>query len=78
MKGLKAVARECRFTGGWAPLGYSIEDKKYVINDTEAPAIRMIFKFADKGMSYRNICDELEKAGYKTRRGKKFVAQLHP
>jgi site-specific DNA recombinase len=73
MKGLKAVARECRFTGGWAPLGYSIEDKKYVINDTEAPAIRTIFKLADMGMSYRNICDELEKAGYKTRRGKKFV-----
>lgn len=73
MKGLKAVARECRFTGGWAPLGYSIEDKKYVINDTEAPAIRMIFKLADMGMSYRNICDELEKAGYKTRRGKMFV-----
>lgn len=50
-----------------------ILDKKYVINDTEAPAIRMIFKLADMGMSYRNICDELEKAGYKTRRGKKFV-----
>lgn len=70
MKGLKVRASECKFTGGYVPYGFSIKDKKYVINEAEAPAIRTVFKLADKGVSYRNICDELEKAGYKTRRGK--------
>ncbi len=37
-----------------------------------AQAVRIIFKLADMGISYRDICEELEKAGYKTRRGKKF------
>lgn len=74
MKGLKVVAQKCQFTGGWAPYGFSIKNKKYIINEAEAPAIRMIFELAVKGISYRNIVDELNKAGYRTRKGNKFDA----
>jgi site-specific DNA recombinase len=73
MKGLKVRAEKCKFNGGYVPYGFSVVDKQYVVNEVEAPAIRMIFKFADKGISYRTICDELEKAGYKTKKGKKFA-----
>ena len=65
--GTTAKAREGVFLGGFAPLGYRIEDGKYIIEETEAKYIRMIFDMYAAGKSYNEIIDAL--GGLKGRRG---------
>ena len=72
-KGLKENALKCKHTGGLPPLGYSInEEKLMVINEDEAPIIRLIFDLYDKGFQYTYIMKKLYDLGYKTRRGNDF------
>lgn len=52
--------------------GYDIVDKKYVINEKEAEAVRKIFDMKLKGYSLIDISIELNKLGYKTKRGTDF------
>lgn len=52
--------------------GYDIVDKKYVINEKEAEAVRKIFDMKLKGYSLIDISIELNKLGYKTKRGTEF------
>lgn len=51
-KGLNENAYKALFNGGCPPLGYKIVDKKYVIDESEAAAVRLIFELylAGKGM----------------------------
>ena len=74
MKGLKENALTCRFTGGIPCLGYDIDKNtlKYVINSFEAEAVKLIFKMylADEG--YSSIINELNRNGFKTKRGGTF------
>lgn len=72
MKGMKENAYQAKFNGGYAPYGYTIQNGKYVINDLEATAIRLIYDMYLAGEGYGAISDELERQGYKTRFGKKF------
>ncbi len=44
MEGRIQKAREGRWNGGFAPYGYSLVNGSLVINEEEAPAIRMIFE----------------------------------
>ena len=72
-KGQKENALRCLHNGGDAPLGYDVAfDKKYVVNEEEAQAVKIIFDMYVKGYSYSNIIDELNELGYKTKRGNKF------
>lgn len=43
MEGRKQKAREGKWNGGSAPLGYSLKDGKLVINEEEAESVRIIF-----------------------------------
>lgn len=72
MKGLKENAYNCISTGGIPPLGYDIVDKKYVINEHEAEAVRMIFEMVDNGYGYTEIIKRLNALGYKTKHGNSF------
>lgn len=73
MKGLKENAYECLHTGGMPPLGYDVgKDKKYIINETEAAAVRLIFKMYSQGNGYSQIIDALNSRGYKTKLGRSF------
>ncbi len=74
MKGLKENALSCRHTGGTPCLGYDIdkETMKYVINEFEAEAVKLIFKRYLEGEGYTSIIDELNRKGYKTKRGSLF------
>lgn len=65
--GTTAKAKEGVFLGGFAPLGYRIESGKYIIEETEAKYIRMIFDMYAAGKSYNEIIDAL--GGLKGRRG---------
>lgn len=70
LKGLKEVAHAARHTGGVVPYGYSLdEEKRYVINPAEAEGVRLAFRLFLQGKSYTHICEALEAAGHRTRRG---------
>ncbi len=74
MKGLKENAFHCKHTGGSAPLGYDVgENKKLVINEREAEAVRIIYDMYINGYSYRNIAEYLNSKGYVTKKGNKFM-----
>lgn len=73
MKGMKENAYDARFNGGWAPLGYDIDqDKHYVINEHEAAIVRLIFDMKLRGATHGEIIEELNQRGYTTKRGRTF------
>lgn len=71
-KGLNENAYKAQFNGGFAPFGYKIVDKHYVIDDQEAEAIRLIFNLYVAGHGYKDICIILAKKGFTTRNGQPF------
>ena len=55
------------------PLGYNVDkDKNYVLNEQEAPAVRMIFDLYLQDKGYTEIINTLNLHGYKTKRGNSF------
>ena len=73
-KGKRENALKCQHVGGMAPLGYNIsESKRYVINEWEAEAVRLIFRWVLNGKSYDEIIGELNRLGYKGKRGNSFT-----
>ncbi len=69
-KGLQENALKCLHNGGLPPLGYDVgKDKRYVINESEARIIRLIFDMYVNGSKYREIIDECNRRGYKTKVG---------
>ena len=61
MEGRIQKAREGKWNGGFAPYGYSLVDGKLMINEDEAPAIRMIFDlYVHKSLGKRSIAKYLE------------------
>jgi len=73
-KGMKENAYECKHNGGLPPLGYDVdpETKKYVINEKEAEAVRLIFQRVLEGVSYTALAEELNLKGYQTKAGRPF------
>ena len=80
--GMLARAREGKWCGNKV-LGYDIVDvkeslnkkrkeTKLVINEEEAEIIRLIFNEYSKGKGYKAITNNLNKQGYKTKRGNNF------
>lgn len=73
MKGMRETAMQAKHCGGTPPLGYNVgQDKKYVINETEAQAVLKIFEMYAAGHGYGDIIAALNKEGYKTKTGKPF------
>jgi len=73
MKGMKETALQCKHTGGRPPLGYDVgPDKRYVINEYEAEAVRLIFNMYADGHGYGDIINALNAKGYKTKAGNTF------
>ena len=71
-RGMYARANACMSTGGPLPLGYKIEDKKYVKDASQAAIVLEIFqKFAD-GWSYQQMCKYFNDKGVKTSKGEPF------
>ena len=57
---------------GSPPLGYKIENRRYVIDPVEAKAVQMIFDMYENGHSHQEIVDMLNNEGFRTSRGKEF------
>lgn len=73
MKGLKENAYLGKHNGGRPPLGYDIAaEGKYVINEAEAQVVRLIFQRVLEGQGYGAIIQELNRLGFRTKRGRTF------
>lgn len=67
-----ANAKRGRWNGGHVPYGYRKEDKQFVVYEPEAEAIRLSFKWRAQGKGVLAIAKELDRLGYKPRRGSKW------
>jgi site-specific DNA recombinase len=74
MKGLMENAHKGLHNGGTPPLGYDVDPitKQYIINETEAEAVRLIFELYSKGMGYIKLTDEMNSRGFSTKTGRLF------
>lgn len=73
-RGLKENALKAKFNGGPIPLGYRIdENQHYQIDPTTAPVVQEAFRRYADGEGMRALCDELNRKGIRTGRGKPFT-----
>jgi site-specific DNA recombinase len=72
MKGQKETALKGEFSGGFAPLGYRIAEKKYVVDEREADAVRFIFQSYADATPYPRVIAGLAERGVTTRFGAVF------
>ena len=73
MGGRKIKAAAGGYSGGQAPMGYTVHDGSLVINEEEATVVRRVFELREAGVVLLDIVDKLNKEGYRTRKGKDFV-----
>lgn len=71
--GRRIKAANGGYSGGRAPMGYKVENKRLVINEEEAKAVRFIFERKFAGNTMASTVDALNQNGFKTRNGKPFV-----
>jgi site-specific DNA recombinase len=65
-----ASRKKGMWMGGWAPLGYRVENRRLVIDGDEAATVRMIFERFLKVGSATLVAQALNAEGVTTRRGK--------
>lgn len=72
-KGLYETVIQGKHCGGIPPLGYDVgPDGKYIINEHEASAVKLIFAMKVEGKSYSAIIQALNESGYRTKKGGVF------
>lgn len=72
-KGKKEAAYKGLFVGGIPPYGYDVDDnKRYILNQKESKAVKVIFDMYINDYSYQQIADYLNSKGYRTKKGTKF------
>jgi len=73
-KGMHENALASKHNGGKPPLGFDYDKQagKYIINNREANAVKMIFRMYLDGYCYTEIIRELEINGLKTKLGNSF------
>lgn len=65
-------ARKGVSAGSAPPYGLKTVEKHFLINEDEAPAVKIMFEMTAQGKSYQQIIDRLTLLGYTTRKGEKF------
>lgn len=70
--GRYATAREGGYAGGKPPLGYRAVNGQLEIVPHEAEIVRLVFDLRSKGMTLIAITTELNKRGYRTKKGNEF------
>ena len=76
LAGVLANAREGKVHGGMPPLGYTVKNKKYVIDEQEAEAVKIIFDLVKQYKGYKYIRDYLNNNGYRRSDGRMFTARF--
>lgn len=78
VRGMDINAEKGLSNGGTTPLGYKIENKRYVINEETAPIVKEIFTKYASGSSIKEICDSLNERHLKSALGAEFnKSSLH-
>lgn len=72
-RGLKESRLKGNFVGGNILYGYKTIDKRIVIDEEKAKAVRYAFTEYAKGKSKKQIVNELNALGYRTNKGKLFT-----
>ena len=75
-RGLRESWIKGNATGGHPPFGYVIKDKKYVIDETEAEAVREIFLKYTQGFKANSIAVDLKERNVRRKNGK-FIDQKY-
>lgn len=72
-----ANAREGKAHGGTPLLGYMVKNKRYVLDEKEAEAVKIIFSLFAEGYSYTYIRDYLNDHGYRHSDGRLFSKHFY-
>ena len=75
--GVMANAREGKAHSGTPPIGYAKKDKRYVLVEEEAKAVKIMFEMAADGYGYTSIANYLNSNGYRRTNGKLYSNHLH-
>jgi len=75
IRGQRASAEKCQCTGGNQLLGYYTDPKtkRYMIDEKNAPTVKLIFKLYSEGMTVPEVVKEVNSRGLRTIRGLKFT-----
>jgi len=68
-RGKRDKAARGGYTGGWVPLGMTVEDRELVPDPAEQAAVALILGMHEQGASLREIIAALEEGGHRTKRG---------
>lgn len=71
-RGMHESALKCNVCGGSTPIGYKVENKKYVIDEAGAQIVREAFQLYNEGKPIREICRIFSAKGYRTATGAEF------
>lgn len=71
-RGMRESAIKGNCLGGQIPLGYKIENKKYVIDPLTAPLVKEAFSRYGDGETAASICADFNTRGYRTAKGTLF------
>ena len=72
-RGMYESSRKCNSTGGRIPLGYKIENKKYVLDPATAPIVQEAFERYGAGESVPEIVESFNQRGFRTSLGREFT-----
>lgn len=73
MMGREAKATSGGYAGGKPPIGYKAVDGNLVVVPEEAEIVRLVFKLRKQGGTLKGIAQELNKRGYRTKKGGEFL-----
>lgn len=71
-RGMRESAMKGQAVGGSIPLGYKIENKKWVLDPLTAPLVEEAFTRYAGGETVADICNDFNARGYRTAKGAKF------
>jgi len=71
-RGMNETALKANSCGGKIPLGYKIENKKFVLDPATAPIVKEAFDRYAAGETIMNIADDFNNRGYRTSTGALF------
>lgn len=71
-RGQKSSVAKGWFCGGAIPMGYQVHDHKLIPDEKTAPLIRELYRRYADGESLRDIADDFNRRGFRTRQGHIF------
>jgi len=75
LRGKRETMLKGYWSGGPVPFGYKVENRRLVIDEKTAPAVRYLFDRYAAGATKKQIVDELNAKGYRTSSGKPIAYQ---